>query len=76
MLQKFGNRKNKARVAEDDERVVYTEKEYIANYRYMSKLNSLPMMEGDTLANHVSWLEKMEKKPDFADELLKYHYNS
>lgn len=34
------------------------------------------MMDGDTLLAHVRQLEEKGKKPDFADELLEYHYNT
>jgi|GEM_PF-5911820 len=68
--------KRSSRKREEDERSTYQEKEYIAAYRAMCQAKSIPMLSGDTLMDHVKWLDSEGKKPDFADELVQYHYNT
>lgn len=51
-------------------------KNYIKAYRRQSALNGHPMIFGDTLRQHFSQLEEVNMKPEFADNLLEYHYRT
>lgn len=76
VVQKIERKKRKKRSFEEDERVSFEEKPYIALFRKVCLLNSLPMMDGDTLRRHMEWLEDKDKTPSFASELLRYHYDT
>lgn len=69
-------RKKRGDGSKEEERRRFEERAYLALYRKMSHLNSLPMMDGDTLLAHISSLEEKDLKPDFADALLEYHYTT
>lgn len=60
----------------DDERHYVKEKKYITLFRKYCQLNGVPMMSGDTLLYHITKLKSLEKSPDFADELIEYHYQT
>jgi len=76
IYQKKEVRKRRRSNKNDDELYRFEERIYISLYRKMAQLNGLPMMDGDTLLMHVNLLEEKGAKPEFADELLNYHYNT
>lgn len=75
-VQKKKNRLSGGQVLIENEEEFTKVKYYMKIYRKQSARNGYPVIFGDTLRQHISKLEEIGIKPEFATHLLEYHYST